>query len=118
MSSHLKPVWNQGIEALDATEEVKRMVARRAKKVMVMLAVLGLVPNATAQHLNGLQRASACLPQHPVGARDIPWRDRYSLRFRSGGSTIPWRTGGRPLRQGLARRLAAVSLSAVDLLFA
>ena len=57
MSSHLKPVWNQGIEALDATEEVKRMVAGRTKKVMVMLAVLGLVPNAAAQHLDRLQRA-------------------------------------------------------------
>ena len=57
MSRHLKPVWNQGIEALDATEEVERVVARRAKKVMVMLAVLGLVPNAAAQHLDRLQRA-------------------------------------------------------------
>jgi hypothetical protein len=57
MSRHLKPVWNQGIEALDATEEVERVVAGRAKKVMVMLAVLGLVSNAAAQHLDRLQRA-------------------------------------------------------------
>ncbi len=57
MSRHLKPVWNQRIEALDATEEVKRVVAGRAKKVMVMLAVLGLVPNAAAQPLDRLQRA-------------------------------------------------------------
>ena len=57
MSRHLKPVWNQRIEALDATEEVERVVARRAKKVMVMLAVLGLVPNAAAQPLDRLQRA-------------------------------------------------------------
>ena len=33
------------------------MVAARAKKVMVMLAVLGLISNAAAQHLNRLQRA-------------------------------------------------------------
>ncbi len=57
MSRHLKPVWNKGIEALDATEEVERVVAGRAKKVMVMIAVLGLVPNAAAQHLDRLQRA-------------------------------------------------------------
>lgn len=57
MSRHLKPVWNQRIEALDATEEVERVVAGRAKKVMVMLAVLGLVPNAAAQPLDRLQRA-------------------------------------------------------------
>ena len=57
MSRHLKPVWNQGLEALDATEEVERVVADRAKKVMVMLAVLGLVPNAAAQHLDRLQLA-------------------------------------------------------------
>ena len=57
MSRHLKPVWNQRVEALDATEEVKRVVAGRAKKVMVMLAVLGLVPNAAAQPLDRLQRA-------------------------------------------------------------
>ena len=57
MSRHLKPVWNQRIEALDATEEVERVVAGRAKKVMVMLAVLGLVPNAAAQPLDRFQRA-------------------------------------------------------------
>lgn len=57
MSRHLKPVWNQGIEALDTTEEIERVVAGRAKKVMVMLAVLGLVPNAAAQPLDRLQRA-------------------------------------------------------------
>ena len=57
MSRHLKPVWNQGIEAFNATEEVERVVAGRAKKVMVMLAVLGLVPNAAAQPLDRLQRA-------------------------------------------------------------
>ena len=57
MSRHLKPVWNQRVEALDATEEVKRVVAGRAKKVMVMLAVLGLVPNAAAQPLDRFQRA-------------------------------------------------------------
>ena len=57
MARHLKPVWNQGIEALDATEKVERVVAARAKKVMVMLAVLRLVSNAAAQHLNRLQRA-------------------------------------------------------------
>ncbi len=60
----------------------------------------------------------ACLPQHPVGARGIPWRDRHSFRFRSGGSTVPWRIEGRPPRQGLARRLAVDSLFSVDALFA
>ncbi len=62
VSRHLKPVWNQGIEALDATEEVERVVANRAKKVMVMLAVLGLVPNAAAQHLDRLQRTFVDTP--------------------------------------------------------
>ena len=57
MPRHPKPAWNQGLEALDATEEIKRVVAGRAKKVMVMLAALGLVPNAAAQHLDRLQRA-------------------------------------------------------------
>ena len=57
MPRHPKPAWNQGLEALDATEEIKRVVAGRAKKVMVMLAALGLVPNAAAQPLDRLQRA-------------------------------------------------------------
>ena len=57
MSRHLKPVWDQGLKPPDATEEVERVVAGRAKKVMVMLAVLGLVTNAAAQHLDRLQRA-------------------------------------------------------------
>ena len=57
MSRHLKPVWKQGLKALDATEEVERVVAGRAQEVMVMQAVLGLVPNAAAQHLDRLQRA-------------------------------------------------------------
>ena len=57
MSGHLKPVRNQGLKALYATEEVERVVTGRAKKVMVMLAVLGFVPNAAAQHLDRLQRA-------------------------------------------------------------
>ena len=52
----------------------------------------------------------ACRPRHPVGERGRPWRDRHP--FRSGGSTVPWRTGGRPPRQGLGRRSAAASLSA------
>ena len=57
MSRHLKPAWNQRLEALDATVEVERVVTARAKKVVVVLAVLGLVPNAAAQHLDRLQRA-------------------------------------------------------------
>ena len=57
MARHLEPVWNQELDALDTTEEVERVVAGRAKKVMVMLAVLGLVPNAAAQHLDRLERA-------------------------------------------------------------
>ena len=57
MSRHMKSVWNQELEALDATVEVERVVADRTKKVMVMLAVLGLVPNSAAKHLDRLQRA-------------------------------------------------------------
>ena len=107
MSRHLKPVRQQGLKALDATEEVERVVTGRTKKVVVMLAALGLVPNAAAQHLHRLQ---PCLPQRPVGERGTPWRDRHP--FRSGGSTVPWRTGDRPPRQGLGRRPVAASLSA------
>ncbi len=57
VSGHPKPAWKQGLEALDATEEVERAVATGAKKVMVMLAVPGLVPQPAAQHLDRLQRA-------------------------------------------------------------
>ncbi len=62
MSRHLKPIRNEGLEALDAAEEVERVVANRAKKVMVMLAVPRLVPNAAAQHLDRLQRAVSNTP--------------------------------------------------------
>lgn len=57
MSRQLKPVGNQGLEAVDATVEVERVIAGRAKKVVVMLAVPGLVPNAAAQQLDRLQHA-------------------------------------------------------------
>ena len=52
----------------------------------------------------------ACHPRHPVGELGTPWQARHP--FRSGGSTAPWRTGGRPPHQGLGRRSAAASLSA------
>ena len=82
---------------------------------MVMLAVLGLVPNAAAQPLDRLQRAFLNTPLERTIYRGET--DTLSA-YAQAAPTVPWRIGDRPLRQGLARRSVAVSLSAVDLFFA
>ena len=56
MLRHLEPIWHQGFKTIDAPKKVKCMVANRAQKVVVVIAALGFVPHAAAQHLHRSER--------------------------------------------------------------